>query len=335
MLLEGSSSPSRQPRLIGAGKGNTGVNHYSVFGLQAVSEIPLPELRTRDPAETPDVVVRRGPVEAAGAAPGLNVLSETEALLVIPAVGRYLMRQGREMIVEGEPGGSERNLRLYLLGSAFAAILHQRGLLPLHANSILVEDRAIGLMGHPGAGKSTMAACFHDRGFGILSDDVCVVGPGPVAFSGIPRLRLWREALEASGRNVDGYEMSFDDMDKYNVPIAQGDAGPEQAPLSHLYLLDDAGGSDEAAIVRLRGAAAVEALVANTYRGAYVPLMGLTREHLVACVKLAGEAPVFRVSRRWGLEMLADQAEAIAAHARSVMSEAGSNRADSAGGKES
>ena len=62
--------------------------------------------------------------------------------------------------------------------------------------------------------------------------------------------------------------------------------------------------------------------------------MGLTRAHLIACVKLAGEAPVFRVSRRWGLERLADQAEAIAAHARSVISERGSSRADQAGGKE-
>ena len=125
------------------------------------------------------------------------------------------------------------------------------------------------------------------------------------------------------GRTVEGYEMSFDDMDKYNVPIGDGEAVPEQAPLSHLYLLDDAGGSDEAEIVPLRGAAAVEALVANTYRGAYVQLMGLTRPHLLSCIKLAGEAPVFRVSRRWGLDSLADQAEAIASHARSVMSEFG------------
>ncbi|HET9428505.1 MAG TPA: hypothetical protein VFO69_09125 [Allosphingosinicella sp.] len=286
----------------------------------AASEIPLPELRAFEGQAAPDLVIRRGAVQSLDAMPGLNVLPDEEALLVIPEVGRYLMREGQEMIVESDPAGSDRNLRLYLLGSAFAAILHQRGLLPLHANSILVDGRAIGFMGHPGAGKSTMAACFHDRGFGILSDDVCVVGSGPMAFAGIPRLRLWREALEASGRSVDGYEMSFDDMDKYNVPIEGDVRGPEQAPLSHLYLLDDAGGSDKSSIIQLRGSAAVEALVANTYRGAYVPLMGRTEAHLLACIKLAREAPVFRVSRRWGLKSLAAEAEAIAAHARAVMS---------------
>ena len=78
-------------------------------------------------------------------------------------------------------------------------ILHQRSLLPLHANAMVVEGRAIGFMGHPGAGKSTLAAWFHDRGFDVLADDVCVVTPGPdgrpLAHPGIPRLRLWREAL--------------------------------------------------------------------------------------------------------------------------------------------
>ena len=150
-----------------------------------------------------------------------------------------------------------------------------------------------------------MAACFHDRGFEILSDDVCVVGEGPTAFAGIPRLRLWREALEASGRTVDGYEMSFEDMDKYNVPIGDDKTRPSQAPLSHLYLLDDAGGSHAPGISPIRGSSAVEALVANTYRGAYVPLMGRTQSHLQACIKLAREAPVFRVSRLWGLDSLA------------------------------
>lgn len=295
------------------------LHRYAVFGLNAVSEIPLPELRPAHATVEPDVVIRRGGVEAPNAEPGLNILPDQEALLNIPEVGLYLMRKGREMVVEGDPRGSERNLRLYLLGSAFAAILHQRHLLPLHANSILVDGQAIGFMGHPGAGKSTMAASFHDRGFGILSDDVCVVGPGPTAFAGIPRLRLWREALEASGRTVDGYEMSFDDMDKYNVPIGDDETGPSQAPLSHLYLLDDAGGSEAPGITPIRGSAAVEALVANTYRGAYVPLMGRTQAHLQACIRLAREAPVFRVTRLWGLDSLAGQAEAIAAHAREVM----------------
>lgn len=299
------------------------LNHYSLFGLSVASEIVLPELRSAQGADQPDVTVRRGAVETEPDAHPSFTVAGPEALLALPDTGRYLIRNGREVIVDACLGVSERNVRLYLLGSAFAAILHQRGLLPLHANSIVIEGRAIAFMGHPGAGKSTMAAWFHDRDFEVLGDDVCVVGldpsGGPIAFPGIPRLRLWREALEASGRSVEGYEMSFDDMDKYNVPIRDECHGPGEAPLSHLYLLDDAGGSPRSAIERLHGAAAVEALVANTYRGAYVPLMGRTREHLQACLALARAVPVFRLSRRWGLEALAEQAESVADHARTLI----------------
>lgn len=295
---------------------------YRLFGLNVSSELALPELRSAEASSRADVTVRRGPVPAHGdPVPGLSIFGD-EALLFIPHVARYSIREGCDLIVDSFAQVSDRNVRLYLLGSAFAAILHQRGLLPLHANSILIDGRAIGFMGHPGAGKSTMAAWFHDSGHGILGDDVCVVADtaeGPVAHAGIPRLRLWREALEASGREAMAYERSFDDLDKYNVPIGDGEASLAQASLSHLYLLDDSGGSGRADIERLQGSAAVEALVANTYRGGYVPMMGRTREHLQACLALARQVPVFAVQRVWGLEALARQGQALADHARSII----------------
>ncbi|HET9427344.1 MAG TPA: hypothetical protein VFO69_03200, partial [Allosphingosinicella sp.] len=95
-----------------AGQERVVSHRYSVFGLIAASEIPLPELRPFEGQAESDLVIRRGAVQARDAAPGLNVLSLEKALLVIPEVGRYLMREGQEMIVESDPAGSERNLRL-------------------------------------------------------------------------------------------------------------------------------------------------------------------------------------------------------------------------------
>jgi hypothetical protein len=299
-------------------------HRYRLFGLSVASEIPLPELVADPGAGTADVEVRvRTIADAPDAPAGLHV-EGAEALLVIPAVGRFLTRAGREMLIEPAPNVSPRNLRLYLLGSAFAAILHQRGLLPLHANAVVVEGRAIGFMGHPGAGKSTLAAWFHDRGFDVLADDVCVVTGGadkaPLAHPGIPRLRLWREALEAGGRDASAYERSFDDMDKYTVPTDLERALPA-VPLSHLYLLEKADG--EPSVTRLEGSAAVEAMIANTYRGAYVRLMGLTRQHLLACAELARTVPVFRARRRWGYEAFDVEGAALEAHARELIRSGG------------
>lgn len=295
-------------------------HRYRLFGLSVESEVPLPELVADPKSGGPDVEVRVRTIARAPEAPaGLHIEGD-EALLVIPPAGRFLARGGRELLVEPAPGASERNLRLYLLGSAFAAILHQRGLLPLHANAVVVEGKAIGFMGHPGAGKSTLAAWFHDRGFDVLADDVCVVtgaaGGNPIAHPGIPRLRLWREALEAGGRDASAYERSFDDMDKYTVPTDLERALPA-VPLSHLYLLEKA--EEEPSVARLEGAAAVEAMIANTYRGAYVRLMGTTRQHMLACAQLARTVPVFRARRRWGYERFDVEGAALEAHARELI----------------
>ena len=118
-----------------------------------------------------------------------GVLLDSEA-------GRYAVRGGCEIFYDPAEGASARNVRLYLLGSAFGALLHQRGILPLHANAVALDGQVHAFLGHPGAGKATLAAAFHDRGYRLLSDDVCAVRldaqDRPWVEPGMPRLRLWR-----------------------------------------------------------------------------------------------------------------------------------------------
>src|SRR5258708_9269606 len=97
------------------------------------------------------------------------------------------------------------------------AIFHQRGLLPLHANAIEVGGQAVAFVGPSGAGKSTLAAYFRDRGYRVLCDDVCVVSFGsdgePLAWPGIPRIKLSGRALAALVRRVCDLERVFDCAD--------------------------------------------------------------------------------------------------------------------------
>jgi hypothetical protein len=288
---------------------------YAVFGLVLESEIALPELLPAPEDAPADVSIRFG---AAGEE---YAISPDEVNLVVPKVAAYRIRRGQEISLAPREGASERNIRLFLLGSAFGAIIHQRGLLPLHANAIDIGGRAVAFMGHSGAGKSTMAAWFLDRGHRILADDVCVVVPDaagvPLAYPGIPRLRLWREALERSGRKADDLELAFDDMDKFNLPTPRpSQSGP--IPLSHVYLLEKAEGTAPQTSL-LSGVAAVDALVANTYRGGYLARMGGTKRHLLACLEIVKRVPVFRASRVWGFEGYDEEAERLEQHARSLV----------------
>lgn len=295
---------------------------YQLFGLRLSCELFLPELPPSTATGPADVEIAFGtPPIVADEKPGYTVAG-AGTLLSVPGVGRYWIERDR-ILVEPATDASEKNLRLFLLGSAFGALIHQRGLLPLHANAIEIGDRAVAFMGRSGAGKSTIAAWFHDRGFRVLADDVCVVamdGAGrPFVHSGVPRLRLWREALKASGRTTDTHEPSFDGRDKFDVPTA-GVAPVGPIELSHVYLLGQAR-SGAGGVRSLKGVEAVNALVANTYRGSFIPRIGGTRRHLLNCLALIDLLPVFAAERRWGFDAFDDEAHALELHARKVIGE--------------
>jgi hypothetical protein len=297
---------------------------YSVFGLSLSSTIPLPELLEAPGAGAADVEIEvREPLPSAEAQQDGFFSTPLGGLLDVRGVARYRIEGGRHIIVDPHPNGSERHMRLYLLGSALGALLHQRRLLPLHANAMNLSGRAVAFMGKSGAGKSTMAAWFHDRGSSVLADDVCVVtlseAGEPMAHPGIPRLRLWRDALEASGRSADAHEHAFDDADKYNVPTRQSRTSGA-IPLGAVYLLDEPGSAAPVqAITPLRGVAAMEALVSNTYRGGYAAKVGALPQLIGTCQALATKVPVFSVQRVWGRDRLDQQMGALEEHARSVV----------------
>ena len=293
---------------------------YRLFGLRVRSELELPELGGEAPQKSADVHVRLGPLPGDDASGGY-VVTDEGTFLTVPEVGRYLIRDGREIVIDPLAGTDARNLRLFLLGSAFGALLHQRGLLPLHANAIDIGGRAIAFCGHSGAGKSTLAAWFNDRGYPVLADDVCVIGFDPdgtvIAQPGLQRLRLWNDALEASGRKAADFQRSFhvgETRDKYDVPTSAVPTAP--VPLVAVYLLDRSeDGAQHGRIVRVGGVEAIDALVSNTYRGQFLPMIGRIGSHLQDCLRIVRTVPVYRAERIWGLDVFEQQARELETHA--------------------
>jgi hypothetical protein len=291
---------------------------YRLFGLRVRSEIPLPDLFPAEEAGPPDVTIRKAALRCAGHEEGLA--KDGDALvLTIPEVATYRIANGDEILVDAAPDVPDRNVRLFLLGSAFGALLHQRGLLPLHANAIEIDGKAIAFMGESGAGKSTLAAWFHDKGFRVIADDVCVVRfddtGSPRAVPGLPRLRLWAEALAQMGRDASGFARSYIGVDdeKYDVPIDRELAAGTDLRLARLYVLDRA---NEFSISPVGGLAAAEAVFANTYRGWYASAAGTGQSHWHSAINLVHRLPVMRVSRPWDLSLLDEHGMRLLDHVR-------------------
>jgi hypothetical protein len=302
---------------------NAPVFDYMLFGLRIRSELELPELSSAQDHIEPDVWVRSATIPADPAPAGLSV-HDGALMLTVDDVGRYRIASGSEIVVDPKPGVDPRNVRLFLLGSAFGALLHQRGLLPLHANAVEIEGKAVAFMGPSGAGKSTLAAWFHDQGYRVIADDVCVVswdGHGSRVSPGLPRLRLWAEAITATRRDANEFERSYagdSPYEKYDVPLDLAVTG--SSPLAAVYVLARA---ERHRIEPLAGSAAAEAIFANTYRGAFVEAAGQHVPHWSASMALLRSTPVFAVERRWGFDVFEAELAAILRHAREVVNSLG------------
>lgn len=298
---------------------------YRIFDLVVESEIELFGLAACTEADVADVRIKIGKIDVD---PVKNAKRDSDlALLEIDGIGRYLVSEGREILLEPAPGAHDRNLRLYLLGSAMGLLLHQRGLLPLHANAVEIEGKAFAFMGPSGSGKSTLAAWFHDRGLRIVADDVCVIGfdqrGHPHANPGLPRLRLWREVLELTGRDPVRFEHAYagdPEWEKYDVPLSADYVATTPVRLAAIYLLER---GDPMAIEPLSGVAAAKALFANTYRGEEVVRSGKPREHWEACMRLVKRLPIFSIRRPWELSQRDAQGRVIIDHVRALLASDG------------
>jgi hypothetical protein len=272
---------------------------YSLHGLLVASDLLLPELAEAAEDGEPDVVIRHGPVDVAEWIDGEMNPVPGGAGFRIGGVASYAVLGGREITVAPVAGAPAANVRLYLLGSASGMLLHQRGILPLHANAVEVDGQAFAFLGKPGAGKSTLAAAMEQAGQAIIADDVCAVRFDDVGTAwlhpGLPRLRLWRASLDVLGLDVAGLPRSYagdEQYDKYDVSLRRPVAKP--VLLAALLLLR---GGDELGFRSLAGTAAVTDLIENIYRGSWAGLAGSLETHWRSCMRLAATLPVIEVTR--------------------------------------
>jgi hypothetical protein len=295
---------------------------YEIYGLVIASEVALPGLRSAELASTPapDVKIlfgRISPALIAAAGDRFLHAENDEILLTMPQVARYCVTRGNEVLVESEADADPALVRLYLVGSVMGLVLQQRGLLALHASAVAINGEAIAFVGQQGQGKSTLAAgCLAHSPARLVADDILVVsfdGSGhPWVHPGVPAVKLWRDALQALGRDSEGLRPDWTRAEKFILPVVDKSA---QAParLSCVYALDDDDNAGDGRIEGLSGANAAAALVANTYRVEYLDFTGRRLAHFAASSQLAERVPVLRLARSRDLTRVGSTAAMVLA----------------------
>ncbi|TRZ87060.1 hypothetical protein D4R89_10230 [bacterium] len=217
-------------------------------------------------------------------------------------------------------GAFWEDMSAWVIEAALGFAARLRGWPVLHGSVVVTDGRAIGLLGHKGVGKSTLAAAFLADGCPILADDHVALkqeGAGFIAQPGPPRLRLWPASLPVLATQADDLPRAYSFLEKRLVKLTPDAGNPLKRhqdaplPLRALYILEPRDPVRiETEIEPLPPAAALhQALV---FRWSRVPI---TSEHaaaeLGALARLTQTIPIRRVRRPDGLDTLGQVVRAI------------------------
>lgn len=273
---------------------------YLAYGLRIHSKLKLVNVAPCALSDQFDVAIRLGSV-ARGLRDPVDCTDWYETasntcLFYVRDVGRFLIREGREIVIAPEPDVPETSLSIYVMGSAFGVLLHQRGLLPLHANSVCFGDWCAAFMGPSGAGKSTLTAYLNRQNHRVLNDDVCPVelrpDHPPSVLSGFSRFKLWEDSLHALGQKTTGLCRIRPEFDKFFLAFPES-ATPVRVPLRRIYLLNRSEHVRHPHVERLAGFPGFQSLVENTFAYQFIMGLGLAQRHAVACAELLRSVPVY------------------------------------------
>ena len=225
------------------------IHYYRAYGLILASEFLLPPLQKIPPQpahisvkreQLPDgpawvsTKINRAGLQARFAQDGLQQL-----WLNWQPVMTCLAVNGNELLVQTTHTDNDL-LSLFILSEALGLLLFQKGYFLLHSSAVNLNHKGVVFLGKPGAGKSTMAAAFAQRGVPVISDDMVCLDVDPAgcfvirpAFS---QIKIWQNS-------VSGLQLSPDSL----TPVREGatkfswQATPffseEVVPLTRIYAL--------------------------------------------------------------------------------------------------
>lgn len=296
---------------------------YRGYGLLFKSELDLPELALADRGKS-DIRIALGtkPREAMAAMPedtpswaGFTSTPDGEVLFVRD-VAYFLVRDGKDIVVDPLEDADPGLVRMFLIGSALGMLFHQRGQLVLHGSAIEHGTGLSVFVGESGAGKSTIAAHLGKRGHAVLADDTLPISTdgngGFQAWPGSRVFKLWRDALENLGEKPDGHEQITNRLDKhfYRNPTVAED---RPQPIRDIIVLER---SEEAKprLCRVTGLEALKLININAYRAEYVPHLRREEPHFKLTAAVVASVPLLRLTRPWDVSKMDDVLERLEAH---------------------
>ena len=230
------------------------VGEYGLYGISLRSEIPLPYSRIRR-GRTPDVTILKRErvwfdavrdktidVDRSSGWYEYARLTDGSDFLRWPSLYEFLVSgDGKQVAARQLEAATCESFHSYLLGWVLSFALLKQWHEPLYATAIVVDGKAVALLGARGSGKSTLAACFVHAGHRLLTDDLLMIREvrGVLsAFPGPPRLKLYPHVAERFLPDKRSRGAMHPDSDKLLIPLGDDEVEQRPVPLHGFVFLD-------------------------------------------------------------------------------------------------
>jgi len=270
---------------------------YKAFGLTIKSDFEIPELLVSD--GMPDVEIKIGKTPK-----NIKELinkgvryqaGKNEFLLELDNIAKYYVANGNQIKVELSKNEVDKEVRLFLLGSAFGALFIQRGLLPIHGSAVKFGKTATIFTGLSGVGKSSIAAYFVSQSCKVLADDISVVNHVLEVVPGFPKMKLWNDVLQKLEIKDQSLEQIRPDMMKFQLPFIKNYFN-EPLTLKNIIIINTKN-TPGFEFEELTGIKKFNAVKSNTFRYRFIKGLDKQQDHFQILNKLLPKIRVYKAVR--------------------------------------
>ena len=222
---------------------------YQALGMHLETTLVLPELIQSAPSVEHEPLVQvveadhqQWPeLQASPHSTPTLQLAPQEWRLELEGIGWFRATSGERLEWQRwDDSVSDRDIRTFVATSGLGALAIQRGALVLHGTALERDGEAILLLGHPVAGKSTLAWCLLQHGWRLLSSELVAVSPDGLVLPGMHQLKIWHDAAVALKLNWKQLPPVRKGLKRYALHAHDLDCLPQAAPLRLIYALNHA-----------------------------------------------------------------------------------------------
>lgn len=171
--------------------------------------------------------------------------------------------------------------------------------MPFHGSAVEVNGEAVLITGNSAAGKSTLAAALHEKGYPFISDDLSAIFEDKTGSclikKGIPSVKLWNDT-SANLFPDEAFPRVRPQVAKFRIPLVSKHATAEEFRISTILRLVPVN-STQMKVHAEHGAQKFSLLRDNIYRDQLIKGMGVQENHFYILGLLASQTRLFTIER--------------------------------------